>query len=81
MDFRPSLFCNRVYTPFHEQSSDTGTKLWNALANSMILMTVIVLMTILLIFLYKKRFYKVIHVWLMLSSFMLLFVFSYLYLE
>lgn len=73
-------FC-RLYTPFHEESPDTGTKIWNALANSLILMVVIVLMTILLIVLYKKRCYKVIHGWLILSSFMLLFFFSYLYLE
>lgn len=73
------MFC-RIYTPFHELSSDTGTKIWDALANSLILMTFIVLMTILLIFLYKKRCYKIIHGWLMLSSFMLLFIFSYLYL-
>uniref|UniRef100_A0A0P6K0U6 Presenilin n=1 Tax=Aedes aegypti TaxID=7159 RepID=A0A0P6K0U6_AEDAE len=70
-----------VYTPFHELSDDTGTKIWNALANSMILMTVIVIMTILLIVLYKKRCYKIIHGWLIMSSLMLLFLFSYLYLE
>ncbi|XP_055525732.1 presenilin homolog isoform X2 [Wyeomyia smithii] len=70
-----------VYTPFHELSDDTGTKIWNALANSMILMTVIVIMTILLIVLYKRRCYKVIHGWLIMSSLMLLFLFSYFYLE
>lgn len=69
-----------LYTPFHESSSDPGTKIWNALANAMILMSVIVVMTILLIVLYKKRCYKIIHGWLILSSFMLLFIFSYLYL-
>lgn len=74
-------FTHRLYTPFHELSSDPGTKIWNALANSMILMAVIVVMTILLIVLYKKRCYKTIHAWLILSSFMLLFIFSYLYLE
>ncbi|TMW50490.1 hypothetical protein DOY81_004418 [Sarcophaga bullata] len=70
-----------LYTPFHELSEDKGTKLWNALANSMILLTVVVIMTIFLIVLYKRRCYKIIHGWLILSSFMLLFIFSYLYLE
>nr|XP_014095920.1 presenilin homolog [Bactrocera oleae] len=70
-----------LYTPFHEKSPDPGVKLWNALANSMILMAVVVVMTILLIVLYKKRCYKIIHGWLILSSFMLLFIFSFLYLE
>ncbi|XP_004522188.1 presenilin homolog isoform X1 [Ceratitis capitata] len=70
-----------LYTPFHELSPDPGVKFWNALANSLILMTVVVIMTILLIVLYKQRCYKIIHSWLILSSFMLLFIFSYLYLE
>lgn len=70
-----------VYTPFHELSDDTGTKIWNALANSLILMVVVVIMTFLLIVLYKYKFYKTIHAWLIMSSFMLLFIFSYLYLQ
>ncbi|XP_021917140.1 presenilin-1 isoform X2 [Zootermopsis nevadensis] len=70
-----------VYTPFHEDSPDTSTKVWNAVANSLILMAVIVVMTVLLIVLYKYRCYKIIHGWLILSSLMLLFIFSYLYLE
>lgn len=70
-----------IYTPFHETSAETGVKIWNAIANSLILMVVIIIMTVLLIVLYKNRCYKVIHGWLILSSFMLLFLFSYLYLE
>ncbi|CAH2045257.1 unnamed protein product, partial [Iphiclides podalirius] len=70
-----------AYTPFHEESPYAVTKVWNALANSMILLSVIALMTVLLIVLYKKRCYKIIHGWLILSSLMLLFLFSYLYIE
>lgn len=70
-----------VYTPFHEDSPETGTKVWNAVANSLILMCVIIVMTVLLIILYKHRCYRVIHGWLIVSSIMLLSIFSYLYLE
>lgn len=45
------------------------------------MLVVIIVMTFLLILLYKKRFYNTIHGWLILSSFMLLFLFSYLYME
>lgn len=70
-----------VYTPFHEDSSDTSTKVWQAFANSLILMSVIVFMTVILIILYKYRFYKVIHGWLIISSLLLLSMFSVLYCE
>ncbi|CAH0551289.1 unnamed protein product [Brassicogethes aeneus] len=70
-----------VYTPFHEESPDTSTKIWNAVANSLILIAVIIVMTVLLIVLYKYRCYKTIHGWLIVSSLMLLSIFSYLYLE
>ncbi|XP_004924558.1 presenilin-1 isoform X2 [Bombyx mori] len=70
-----------AYTPFHEESPYASTKVWNALANSMILLCVIALMTVLLIVLYKKKCYKTIHGWLILSSLILLFLFSYLYIE
>jgi len=69
-----------VYTPFHEESKETGTKIWNAVANALILMVVIVIMTVVLILLYKYRCYEIIHGWLILSSLMLLSIFSYLYL-
>ncbi|XP_061172720.1 presenilin-1-like [Saccostrea echinata] len=72
-----------VYTPFHDgdkADADTGTKVWQSVANALILLAVICVMTIVLLLLYKFRCYKVIHGWLITSSLMLLFLFSYIYL-
>ncbi|XP_070180647.1 presenilin-1-like isoform X2 [Littorina saxatilis] len=70
-----------VYTPFHEKTEDTGTKLWQSFANAGILLGVIITMTIVLLVLYKYECYKIIHGWLIGSSVMLLFLFSYIYLS
>jgi len=70
-----------VYTPFHEKSDDAGTIAWQALANAGIMLAVIAVMTGLLVLAYKYRCTKLIHIWLFLSSLMLLFLFSYLYLS
>merc|ERR1712043_127054 len=70
-----------VYTPFHETSSDAGTIAWNAFANAGILLGVIAVMTCLLILAYKYKCYWLIHGWLFLSSLMLLFLFSFVYLS
>merc|ERR1719275_269139 len=69
-----------IYTPFHEKSDDTGTKLWQAAANAGILLSVVAVMTVLLIAAYKFKCYWLIHGWLFVSSLMLLFLFSFIYL-
>lgn len=70
-----------VYTPFHEQSDDAGTLALESLANAGIFLVVIAVMTVLLVLAYKYECRKLIYGWLFVSSLMLLFLFSYLYLS
>ena len=54
-----SLSLHRLYTPFHEESQSFGDKLYDAVRNALILLVVVIVLTIVLITLYKKRCYKV----------------------
>ncbi|KAF7629843.1 Presenilin [Meloidogyne graminicola] len=70
------------YTPFHGKTTDgAGEILLQSLANAGILLVVIIVMTIILILLYKAKCYKIIHAWLMLSSLMLLSMFTLSFIE
>lgn len=79
---RHYVSCCRLYTPFHPDVEDTGGQtLLKSLLNSLIILCVVVVMTFLLIILYKLRCYKLLHGWIILSSLMLLFMFAFIYIQ
>jgi len=74
--YQPTLY----YTPLRENNDGGWGNLGVAVLNSLIFVSIVLVMTTVLVFLYKYRCYRVIHGWLIVSSFFLLFYFSFVYL-
>lgn len=71
-----------AYAPMRENDNEsTGQRLGGALINVLIFLCFIIVMTFVLVCLYKQRCYRAIHGWLICSSMLLLFMFSYLYIS
>ncbi|VDO99427.1 unnamed protein product [Heligmosomoides polygyrus] len=70
-----------LYTPFVKETDSASEKVLMSLGNALVMLFVVVVMTMVLIFFYKYRCYKLIHGWLMASSCLLLFLFTTIYLQ
>ncbi|TKR70873.1 hypothetical protein L596_022842 [Steinernema carpocapsae] len=70
-----------VYTPFTQKTDSNVTLFFQTMGNALILLCVVIVMTTLLIVLYKCRCYKVIHGWLFVSSLMMLSMFTGMYIQ
>ncbi|VDM54100.1 unnamed protein product, partial [Angiostrongylus costaricensis] len=68
-----------LYTPFVKETDSTSEKVLMSLGNALVMLCVVIIMTVILIVFYKYRCYKVITAWLMVSSCLLLFLFSTIY--
>ncbi|CAD5117427.1 DgyrCDS6197 [Dimorphilus gyrociliatus] len=69
-----------IYTPLEETGTSGAKRFGISLGNTMIFLSLIIVMSIILILLYKFECYRFIHAWLVLSSLLLLFIFVYVYL-
>lgn len=70
-----------AYAPMRESDDESaGERFSGALINVLIILCVLICMTFLLVLLYKYKCYRAIHGWLVISSLLLLFFFSGLYL-
>lgn len=68
------------YTPFHDETDDWFTLSWQAVLNSLIILVMIAIMTTVLVVLFKCGCYKVINAWLVMSTVLLCFIFSFIFL-
>ncbi|CAH8553808.1 unnamed protein product [Schistosoma mattheei] len=68
-----------LYTPFHTPDADIGTQTWQTIANTLIFMSVVVVMTCVLVLLFKYQCYKFIRGWIIMTTIFLLFLISFMF--
>ncbi|VDK44420.1 unnamed protein product [Taenia asiatica] len=68
-----------IYTPFHTPNADIGTQTWQTLANVAIFLGIVVVMTFFLVLLFKFKCYKCLTGWLIATTFLLVFVISFIF--
>nr|CAX74628.1 Presenilin [Schistosoma japonicum] len=68
-----------LYTPFHTPDADIGTQTWQTIANTLIFMSVVVVMTCILVLLFKYQCYKFIRGWIIMTTVFLLFLISFMF--
>ncbi|CAH8524214.1 unnamed protein product [Schistosoma turkestanicum] len=68
-----------LYTPFHTPDADIGTQTWQTIANTLIFMSVVVVMTCILVLLFKYHCYKFIRGWIIMTTVFLLFLISLMF--
>eukprot|EP00118_Oscarella_pearsei_P001568 m.7775 g.7775 ORF g.7775 m.7775 type:complete len:460 (+) comp19627_c0_seq2:304-1683(+) len=69
-----------IYLPYDETDASGGSQFGEAIVNASVFIGIVVVMTVVLVILYKKRCYKVLHGWLIVTTVALVFFFSGLYL-
>ncbi|EDQ85205.1 uncharacterized protein MONBRDRAFT_29512 [Monosiga brevicollis MX1] len=73
-----------AYTPFESNGGageSSGERFGGAVLNALIVVGIVIVMTFILVMLYIYEYYKIIYGWLALSALLLLYFFSYQYIE
>jgi hypothetical protein len=74
------MTCFRIYIPYDEKDSSSSSKLGQAVVNTLVFLGIVVVMTVILVVLYKYRCYKALYGWLVVTTASLVFLFAGLYL-
>ncbi|VUZ45584.1 unnamed protein product [Hymenolepis diminuta] len=68
-----------IYAPFNTPNADIGTQTWQTLVNVAIILTFVVVTTFILVLLFKFECYKFLTGWLIITTFVVVFVASFIF--